>query len=40
LEEYAVNGLSDVKTRKTMVLIELLYHSMLLSLGEVAKQGK
>ena len=35
-----VKGLSDMKTQKTMALIELLDHMRLLSPGEVAKQGK
>ena len=35
-----VKGLSDMKTQKTMALIELLDHTRLLSPGEVAKQGK
>jgi hypothetical protein len=35
-----IKGLSDLKTRKTMALIELLDHARLLSPGEVAKQGK
>lgn len=35
-----VKGLSDMKTQKTMALIELLDHIRLLSPGEVAKQGK
>ena len=35
-----VKGLSDMKTQKTMALIELLDHTRLLSLGEVVKQGK
>ncbi len=35
-----VKGLSDIKTQKTMALIELLDHTRLLSPGEVAKQGK
>jgi hypothetical protein len=40
LEGYALNGLSDMKTKKIMALIELLDHTRLLSPGEVAKQGK
>ena len=40
LEGYAVNGLSDIKTQKAMVLIELLDYTGLLSPGEIAKQGK
>ena len=35
-----VKGLSDMKTQKTMALIELLDHTRLLPPGEVAKQGK
>jgi hypothetical protein len=35
-----IKGLSDMKTQKTMALIELLDHTRLLSPGEVAKQGK
>jgi hypothetical protein len=35
-----VNAISDMKTEKTMALIELLDHTRLLSTGEVAKQGK
>ena len=35
-----VKGLSDMKTQKTMALIELLDHTRLLSPGEVAKLGK
>jgi hypothetical protein len=35
-----IKGLSDVKTQKTMALIELLDHTRLVSPGEVAKQGK
>ena len=35
-----VKGLSDIKTQKTMALIELLDHTRLLSPGEVEKQGK
>ena len=35
-----VNGISNMKTEKTMALIELLDHSRLLSPGELAKQGK
>ena len=35
-----IKGLSDMKTQKTMELIELLDHTRLLSPGEVAKQGK
>jgi len=35
-----VKGLSDMKTQKTMALIELLDHTRLMSPGEVAKLGK
>jgi len=35
-----VNAISDMKTQKTMALIELLDHTRLVSLGELAKQGK
>jgi len=35
-----IKGLSDMKTQKTMALIELLDHTRLLPPGEVAKQGK
>ena len=35
-----IKGLSDIKTQKTMALIELLDHTRLVSPGEVAKQGK
>ena len=35
-----IKGLSDMKSQKTMALIELLDHTRLLSPGEVAKQGK
>ena len=35
-----IKGLSDMKTQKTMALIELLDHTRLVSPGEVAKQGK
>jgi hypothetical protein len=35
-----VNGISNMKTEKTMALIELLDHTRLLSPGELAKQGK
>ena len=35
-----IKGLSDIKTQKTMALIELLDHTRLLNPGEVAKQGK
>jgi hypothetical protein len=34
-----VKGLSDLKTQKTMALIELLDHTRLLSVGEVVKMG-
>jgi hypothetical protein len=35
-----VNAISDMKTQKTMALIELLDHTRLLSPGELAKQLK
>ena len=35
-----VKGLSDMKTQKTMALIELLDHTRLLSPGEVGKMGR
>ena len=35
-----VKGLSDMKTQKTMALIELLDHTRLLSPGEVEKMGR
>jgi hypothetical protein len=35
-----IKGLSDMKTQKTMALIELLDHTRLLPPGEVGKQGK
>ena len=35
-----IKGLSDMKTQKTMALIELLDHTRLLSPGELAKQLK
>ena len=35
-----IKGLSDMKTQKTMALIELLDHTRLVSPGEVAKQVK
>lgn len=35
-----VNAISDMKTEKTMALIELLDHTRLLSPGELVKQGK
>ena len=35
-----VNAISDMKTEKTMALIELLDHIRLLSPGELVKQGK
>jgi hypothetical protein len=35
-----VNGISNMKTEKTMALIELLDHTRLLSPGEFAKQVK
>jgi hypothetical protein len=35
-----IKGLSDLKTRKTMAIVELLDHARLLSPGEVMKGGK
>jgi hypothetical protein len=35
-----VNAISNIKTEKTMALIELLDHTRLLSPGELAKQSK
>jgi hypothetical protein len=35
-----IKGLSDLKTRKTMAIVELLDHARLLSHGEVVKVGK
>jgi hypothetical protein len=35
-----IKGLSDIKTQKTMALIELLDHTRLLSPGELGKLGK
>lgn len=35
-----IKGLSDLKTRKTMAIVELLDHTRLLAPGEVAKGGK
>ncbi len=35
-----IKGLSDLKTRKTMAIVELLDHSRLLGPGEVMKGGK
>ena len=35
-----IKGLSDMKTQKTMALIELLDHTRLVPPGEIAKQGK
>ena len=35
-----IKGLSDLKTRKTMAIVELLDHARLLSPGEVGKGGK
>jgi hypothetical protein len=35
-----VNGISNMKTEKTMALIELLDHTRLLSPGELVKQSK
>jgi len=35
-----IKGLSDIKTQKTMALIELLDHTRLLPPGEIGKMGK
>jgi hypothetical protein len=35
-----IKGLSDLKTRKIMAIVELLDHGRLLSPGELAKSGK
>jgi hypothetical protein len=35
-----IKGLSDLKTRKTMEIVELLDHARLLSPGEIMKGGK
>lgn len=35
-----IKGMSDIKTQKTMALVELLDHTRLLSPGEVGKLGK
>jgi hypothetical protein len=35
-----IKGLSDLKTRKTMAIVELLDHARLMSPGEVMKGGK
>jgi hypothetical protein len=35
-----IKGLSDMRTQKTMALIELLDHTRMLSPGEVAKMGR
>jgi hypothetical protein len=35
-----IKGLSDLKTRNTMAIVELLDHTRLMSPGEVAKGGK
>jgi hypothetical protein len=35
-----IKGLSDLKTRKTMAIVEMLDHARLLSPGEVMKGGK
>jgi hypothetical protein len=35
-----IKGLSDMKTQKTMALIELLDHTRLLSPNDIGKQGK
>ena len=40
-DSYAIiKGLSDLKTQKTMALIELLDHTRLLSPNDIGKQGK
>jgi hypothetical protein len=35
-----VKGLSDLKTRKVMALVELLDHARLMGTGEMVKMGK
>jgi hypothetical protein len=35
-----IKGLSDIKTRKTMAIVEMLDHARLLSPVEVGKGGK
>ena len=35
-----IKGLSDLKTRKTMAIVELLDHARMMSPGEVMKGGK
>jgi hypothetical protein len=35
-----IKGLSDLKTRKTMAIVELLDHARLLAPADVAKGGK
>ena len=35
-----IKGLSDLKTRKTMAIVELLDHTRLLAPGDVMKSGK
>ena len=35
-----IKGMSDIKTQKTMALVELLDHTRLLSPGEMVKMGK
>ena len=35
-----IKGLSDMKTQKTMALVELLDHTRLLNIGEVGKMGR
>ena len=35
-----IKGLSDLKTRKTMAIVEILDHSRLLAPGEIGKSGK
>ena len=40
-DSYSIlKALTDIKTQKTMALIELLDHTRLLSVGEVVKMGK
>jgi hypothetical protein len=35
-----IKGLSDLKTRKTMAIVEMLDHARLLGPGEIGKGGK
>lgn len=35
-----IKGLSDLKTRKAMAIVELLDHARLLNLGDIGKTGK